>query len=337
MLEDLARQTSYNPVADYIDAAEGAWDGIPRLATWLTRSCSVPSDLYHQAVGRNIIGGIVKRARRPGAKHDEVAIFIGAQGCGKSNLTKVLAIEPEWHTDSVAFEGRPQDIVPQLFGKLVVELSELDGVHRRDVGYIKRFLSTQSDNFTAKYEAFSSDHARRCIFIGTCNIESPLVDETGNRRFYPVRVPHGVQIDIDWLRENIRQLIGEAAHLESAGETFAIPREVWGVAAGIQERARSVSAVEELLLAWFDRPNGQGCYVLSIDVVAALTMARQNANAKVGRVMERLGYVHRRPYINGTQQRAWIKSTDGEIANCVRLVPTQAPGSGVVEMRLRLS
>jgi len=334
MLLDHARHTSFDPVLDWIDSVQ--WDGQPRLVIWLTRACGVPCDPYHQAIGKNVIGGIVKRARHPGAKHDETMILIGGQGNGKSTLTKILALEPEWHSDSVTFEGRPQDIVPQLFGKLVVELSELEGVHRRDVGYIKRFLSTQTDNFTAKYEAFASDHARRCIFIGTCNLENPLVDDTGNRRFYPVRIPDDKGIDLDWLRANIAQLIAEAAHLEAAGETFGIPREVWGTAAAVQESARTISAVEELLTQWFTKPIPAGCaglYVLSSDIVGALTIARQNANAKIGNVMQRLGFVHRRLYIGGVQQRAWIKSTDGDVDGCIRLAPAQT-ASGFVEMRL---
>ncbi len=336
MLADIARQTSYDPVLDWIDSAQ--WDGVPRLITWLSKTCGVPCDPYHQALGKNVIGGIVKRARHPGAKHDEVMILIGPQGCGKSNLTKVLALEPEWHTDSVAFEGSPQNIVPQLFGRLVVELSELDGIHRREAGYIKRFLSAQSDNVTLKYEAFSSDHARRCVFIGTCNLENPLVDDTGNRRFYPVRVPEGTHVDVAWLRENIEQLIGEAATLESGGESFSIPQSVWAEAAALQETARSVSAVEEMLLQWFSKAvlaGTTGYFVLSSDIVSALTMARQNANAKVGGVMQRLGFVHARPYFGGVQVRAWIKAPNKDLAGCVQLVPAQSITGGAVEMRSR--
>jgi predicted P-loop ATPase len=336
MLADIARQTSYDPVLDWIDGC--VWDGKPRLVTWLHQACGTPLDPYHQAIGRNVIGGIVKRARHPGTKHDEVMILIGKQGCGKSELTKAVAGRPEWHTDSVAFEGRPQDIIPQLHGKLVIELSELDGMHKREAGHIKRFLSTQTDNYTAKYDAFANDHARRCIFIGTCNLEHPLVDDTGGRRFYPVRIPAGTRINIAWLRENLDQLIGEAAALDAAGETFGIPESVWAAAAVVQETARTVSAVEELVLQWFtkpDTPGGSGYFVLSSDIVAALTMARQNANAKVGATMKRLGYVHDRPYINGVQTRAWIKSHEGSVAGCVQLVPAQNITGGRVEMRVR--
>jgi hypothetical protein len=137
---------------------------------------------------------------------------------------------------------------------------------------------------------------------------------------------------------NIAAMVAEAAHLEAAGETFGIPQSVWASAAVVQEAARSVSAVEELLLYWFTKPaapNGAGYFVLSSDIVNALTMARQNANAKFGRVMERLGYADKRPYLNGVQQRAWIKSVDGKTTNCTQLVPAQSVNGGAVEMRMR--
>jgi predicted P-loop ATPase len=72
MLGDHARRTSFDPVLDWIDSV--VWDGVPRLATWLSRACGVSCDTYHQAIGRNVIGGIVKRARHPASKHDAAVI-----------------------------------------------------------------------------------------------------------------------------------------------------------------------------------------------------------------------------------------------------------------------
>lgn len=305
MLGNLARQTSYDPVLDYIDSAK--WDGKKRLDTWLPTCCGVSDDDYHTAIGRNVVGGIVKRARHAGVKHDEVMILIGKQGCGKSNLTKVLALRPEWHTDGVTFEGRPQDIVPQFHGKLVIELSELDGMHRRDVGSVKRIISTSTDNFTAKYEAYSTDFERRFIFIGTCNLESPLVDDSGNRRFYPVRIPDGVQINVEWLRENIEQLIAEAATLETAGDTFAIPAAVWSAAAAIQEEARNRPDFEILLESWFGGIVNPA-FITSADLARLMQAAiGRVAPQAVGAVMRKLGFESLTPRIGASTARVWCK------------------------------
>jgi hypothetical protein len=172
-------------------------------------------------------------------------ILIGKQGTAKSTLCRTLAMQDDWFTDSVGFDGSPQNIVPQLFGKLVVELAELDGMAKKEVQHIKAFITRQSDNVTLKYKAFASDFNRRCMFIGTSNEDSPLVDITGNRRFLPVRVQTS-EINIAWLRENIEQLVAEAAVLDAAGADFSIPREVWALAAEHQEGARSVGDVEDV-------------------------------------------------------------------------------------------
>jgi hypothetical protein len=81
MLGDIARQTTYDPVLDFIDGVK--WDGVPRLNIWLSATCGVVCDPYHQCVGRNIIGGMVKRARKPGCKHDEVVFFLRKNGTRK--------------------------------------------------------------------------------------------------------------------------------------------------------------------------------------------------------------------------------------------------------------
>lgn len=327
---------SYDPLVDRLAKIEAQWDGQSRLSTWLTIACGVPCDPYHQAVGRNVIGGMVKRARMPGCKHDEVMILTSSeQGIGKSTLCRILALDDSYFTDSVVFDGSPQNVIPQLFGKLVVELSELGNMGRRDAEHVKRFLSTQSDNYTAKFEKLARDNPRRCIFIGTTNDSNPLSDETGNRRWLPVQVMR--EIDLKWLRQNIEQIVAEAAHLHSRGESFAIPREVWGAAAARQEDARSVSPVEELILKWFDRPAlGAGLWCASTDIGHALKLSGLNSNAKYGAALRKLGYRHVNVVVpaHGKRTRLWIRSDGAGVEACARLVPVSRAVGAPVEMQM---
>ena len=79
------------------------------------------------------------RAREPGCKHDEVMLLSSAaQGMGKSTLCRILALEDEWFTDSVVFDGSPQNVIPQLHGKWCIELSELGNMGRRDAEHVVR-------------------------------------------------------------------------------------------------------------------------------------------------------------------------------------------------------
>ena len=326
-LDAIARENVFDPALEKLAEYERAWDRVSRLDTWMQRACNVPYDSYHAAVGRSIIGGMVRRIRRPGVKHDTVPILIGAQGTGKSTLARLLAMEDAWFTDSVDFGATPQNLIPQLHGKSVIELSELDSMSKRDVAHIKRFLTTQADNLTEKWAKLSSDHPRRSIFIGTTNESNPLMDLTGNRRFLPVRIPSA--IDLEWLRENVAQLIGEAAAAEAAGADFAIPRELWTQAAAHQESARAVSAVEELLREWLDRPRiSAGYYITSGDLTQALTWARQNGQARAGAILHSLGYRNIRPIVPdlGRRVRVWINGDTDDLTACTRLLPRDIGG-----------
>lgn len=302
-IEAIAREALFDPIVDYLADAEAKWDGVPRLATWLSQACGVPCDIYHQAVGKNVIGGMVKRARQPGAKHDEVMVLIGDQGTYKSTLCRALAWRDEFFTDSVAFDGSPQNLVPQLFGKWVVELGELDGMTNRETSFVKRFISAQADNVTLKYKAIAMDYARRCIFIGTSNDDRVLRDTTGNRRFLPVRVEQ--QINVKWVRENFDQIFGEAAAMHTAGATFEIPADVIPQAREHQDAARAGADYETFLDHWFS--GDQPTLVAAADIAALLKEAvgRSVPANKYGTAMKRLGFVDGTVRLGGKPTWCW--------------------------------
>jgi hypothetical protein len=259
-IERIAREASYDSLRDTVDRLE--WDGVERLDNWLSHTVGCPDDSYHRAVGANLIGGLVKRAREPGAKHDETVIFISPEGKAKSSLCEALALRPQWFIDSVELGGRPQDVIPQLKGKQIIELAELSGMSKTETTKLKAFMSRRNDNATLKYKEEASDHQRRHLFIGTTNDDTPLLSQTGNRRWLPVHVVNAIHLD--WIRENIEQLYAEAARWHAEGENFRIPESLWAVAGQHQEAARERTGAEDVLSFAFEGVTD--CYVTSADV-----------------------------------------------------------------------
>ena len=160
----LAHQNTVDPLLDHIQELSDKWDGTHRLSVWLPQACGVPCDPYHQAVGRNIIGGMVRRARHPGCKHDTMAVFCGPQGTGKSTMARHLALFDDCCPDSVMLGEASKELVLSLAGKLVVEISEMGMRGSANPAHVKAMISKQTDAGRTAYARYVTERKRRNIF-----------------------------------------------------------------------------------------------------------------------------------------------------------------------------
>src|SRR5262249_38608112 len=72
---------------------------------------------------------------------------------------------------------------------------------------------------------FNKWQPRRSVEIGTTNSREYLQSQTGNRRFWPLRVLKS--IDIAKLKRDRMQLWGEAAYYQSHGESLVLDETLW--------------------------------------------------------------------------------------------------------------
>jgi predicted P-loop ATPase len=94
------------------------------------------------------------------------------------------------------------------------------------------------------------DFPRQCVFAGTTNADAYLADETGNRRFWPVKV---TGLRLDGLKRDRDQLWAEAVVRFKADESWWLDREVEAFAAEEQEQRRQGDPWEEPILEWLGR------------------------------------------------------------------------------------
>jgi predicted P-loop ATPase len=226
----VAEKQRYHPVTEYLDRCE--WDGRPRLASWVIKYLGAQNSAYHGQVGRCSLIAAVARIRCPGSKVDTMPILEGAQGLGKSTLLRVL-FEP-WYSDEIADFGS-KDAAMQLSGAWLIEISELDAMSRADAGRIKAFISRTTDRYRPPYGSRVIEQPRSCVFWGTTNSDGYLRDDTGGRRFWPVKVG---RIDIDGLLAARDQLWAEAQQAYADGAKWWFQSQDVQTAAADEQRAR---------------------------------------------------------------------------------------------------
>jgi putative DNA primase/helicase len=209
----VAREHSFHPVRAYLDSLK--WDRIPRIDDWLTLFLGVEPSDYARAVGANFLIGGVARVYRPGVKNDTCPILEGPQGALKSTALRTLA-GTEFFTDDIAELGS-KDSVMQTRGVWIVELGELDAMTRGELSRVKAFMSRQVDRIRPPYGRRVVEAPRECIFAGTVNKDTYLKDETGGRRFWPVKCG---AIKIKELGRDRDQLWAEARARFHSGDTW---------------------------------------------------------------------------------------------------------------------
>ena len=208
-----------DPLTEWLHAL--TWDGEHRMEHLLSRGFgSDPSNLnrfYSMCWGV----GCVARAYRPGCKVDTCLILVGAQGIGKSSGMRDLVGE-EWFSDTeIAFgDGNNKDALHAFRRPWVHEFAELSTLRRAKGDKVKAILSSQVDEYRPSYGREVVRFPRRCVLIGTSNEPQILMDTTGSRRFWPVKVTH---VDRKWLQDNRAQLWAEAAHYYREGAQWWLP------------------------------------------------------------------------------------------------------------------
>ncbi|WP_322105864.1 VapE domain-containing protein [Paraburkholderia sp. J41] len=199
-----AERSSYHEVRDYLAGLQ--WDRQPRLRGWLTTWLGVQESEYVRHVSYKWLLGAVGRVMRPGCKMDNVLIFEGKQDAGKSAAFRTL-FGPGWFTDANIVIG-DKDSFAVMAGKWVIELAELDALSKSDSSNAKRFFTTAVDTYRPPYARRAIDVPRQSVFGGTVNFDTYLKDESGNRRYWPVRTAD--VLDLKGLAQNRDQIWAEA-------------------------------------------------------------------------------------------------------------------------------
>lgn len=227
-----------------------AWDGTPRLTTWLIDVAGITLSDYVADVSRILVVSMVARALEPGCHYRYVVIFEGPENIGKSSLARALA-SPEWFVElSIGLETKEAHMMLQ--GAWVAELADLDSMSRTEDTRMKAFITMRQDSYIPKYSNFRQRTERRAIFIGTTNDDTYLKGLTGNTRYLPIRLEQ--QIDVNQFEAMRDQLFAEAIHYYQGHREswWLFSDEAMATAKEEREQRRVMQVYEHPLHEWLE-------------------------------------------------------------------------------------
>jgi predicted P-loop ATPase len=297
----VAEINKYHPVRDYMNAL--AWDGKPRVDSWLSVYLGAEDNAYTRMVGKFWLLSVAARVFEPGCKVDYLLVLEGKQAIGKSSFLADLLPDRSWFASSKLNMGT-KEAVQSLIGKLIYELEELASLKKSEIETVKSFITTQSDWVRLPYARRCAEFKRQTVFVGTTNEDQYLTDPTGNRRFWPVKAPRpdreAIVRDRDQLWAEVMQRRGEAWWPTTPEETELCTR---------QQETRVVrSEWEDVIRGYVERqPPGHEFTVreiLDLMGIAIQDYPRHEKQAAIS--MRRVG-LERQPRRDKLPRSFWLK------------------------------
>ena len=285
----------YDPIEDYL-LHLSAWDGRDRLADFARR---VPTSdglwqRFFPLWMRSMVAHWLGKDREHG--NALVPMLIGPQGCGKSTFCGIVLPEElrAYYNDRVSFNNE-FDLLNQMSSFALINIDEFDSIGASRQPLLKYLLSTPDVKLRVPYGKAVSQRRRYASFIATTNLQMPLTDLSGARRFLCVNVDGRIDTDS---RVDYAQLYAQLLAEIHAGQRYWLTDEETAEVIAHNEPFRQVDSIEEMVRALFRKPNSgdSDAVILPVAKIVSILQGRfpgVQANRatfiKVGKILVNMG------------------------------------------------
>lgn len=327
-VEAVARRRRRHTVREYLAALK--WDGVARVERMFVDLFGCEDNEYNRGAALCFMVSAVSRVMwadpvqpTKGSKVDFMVVLEGAQGAGKT--TAVLELfGAGWYAEATESPAH-KDFYQTLRGRWALEIGEMDSFSKADVAKVKQAITTRFDVYRPSYGRTARAFRRECVFVGTTNRDDYLRDETGARRFLPIKVG---RVSIPALVAQRDQLWAEAVSMFNGGaEWWKLPpgadreqdarysEDVWThrVMRWCQGKAHD-NQYEGMPAESRDKHGRPLEFTVGDLLTRALSVdpARQDrsASTRVGAILSKLGYPKYRPKRFGERIQVYYMSAE---------------------------
>ena len=312
----VASENKFDSAIEWINRL--IWDGVPRINNFMTDYMGAVETYYAESVGCYLWTALAGRVLSPGIKADMSPIFVGNQGAGKSTAVAAIVPDIEFFTEVSLIGEKDADLSRKMRGSLVAEIGELRGLNSRDIESIKAFITRTHEEWTPKFKEFNTKFPRRLVFIGTTNQDQFLADETGNRRWLPIKIGESDKIDVAAITRDRLQLWaeGKARFLANGieyktAENLSVEVHSQHMLTDIWESVIDKWLHEDDLLTG-EKPIDSSALTTQEVLVSALKFDDRQISRKeqmrVGGILKGMGFENKPLRKGGKLLRVWVKA-----------------------------
>jgi len=294
---DMCWNNQVDEYEEYLNSLS-PWDGVSRLKGWLTRK--YPNGAGFELANKDdvdisdwcgefAIGALTQRTLHPGCKLDEMPVFQGPGGIGKSTIVKWTlpksAAASGLYKENFHADSGERTKMEKKQGAGHIEWSEMAGMKRAEVEKVKAELSMTHDDARLVWRYNPEVVPRRFALMGTTNHSSLPANEGANRRFAVCEFAKGNPAHLrEYLTENREHLVREAIHwLRVKKHNFRMPRKLTKLQSKINKRHTTPNEIiKKFIEEYMQRSSFNGVFDMT-EFFNEVAGYKININASAGR------------------------------------------------------